>query len=176
MTTTPRFNKIHVFNDDRGTFFPLDISDTIWVQSNVSISKKWTFRGLHHQLGETSQAKLVNVIKGEILDFVVDLKRGNFEEVYFFRMKPGDQLYVPKGCAHGFLALQEDTIIQYLVDNYYSPRTEISFDWKSVPTIKELILSEVGNESNLYLSSKDSAGEKIERKWAENMDLKIQKK
>jgi dTDP-4-dehydrorhamnose 3,5-epimerase len=167
----PKLNRAPVFTDDRGTFFPLDISDSRWIQSNVSISKKWTFRGLHHQLGESAQTKLINVVKGEILDFVVDLRKGHFEEVFFFRMSPGDQLYVPKGCAHGFLALQDDTIIQYLVDNHYSPRTEISFDWKSVPTVKELILSEVGNENNLYMSPKDSAGEKLERKWAEDMNL-----
>jgi dTDP-4-dehydrorhamnose 3,5-epimerase len=167
----PILSRSNVFSDDRGTFFPLDISSPQWIQSNVSISKKWTFRGLHHQVGETAQTKLVSVIKGEILDFVVDLRKGNFEDVFFFRMTPGDQLCVPKGCAHGFLALQEDTIIQYLIDNYYSPGTEVSFDWKSVPTVKELILAEVGKEENLLLSSKDSVGEKLEKKWVEEMNL-----
>jgi len=170
MRENPELKKSGVYVDDRGTFFPLDISNPQWIQSNVSISKKWTFRGLHHQEGKTAQTKLLTVIRGEILDFVVDLRKSNFEEVFVFKMTSGDQLYVPKGCAHGFLALQEDTVIQYLVDNYYSPTTEVSFDWKSVPTVKELILLEVGQEENLRLSLKDAAGRKLEKKWAEDMN------
>ena len=167
MREEPILTKVGVFSDDRGTFFPLGIQDSRWLQSNVSISKKWTFRGLHHQAGETAQSKLVTVIKGEILDFVVDLRKGSFEEAFFFRMQPGDQLYVPKGFAHGFLALQEDSIIQYLVDNNYSPNTEMSFDWKSIPMIKELILAEVGDIKNLYLSPKDALGIPLQREHAE---------
>jgi len=148
--------KQNVFGDDRGTFFPLDITDSRWLQSNVSISKKWTFRGLHHQKGDTAQAKQVTVIKGSIIDFVVDLRKGSFMDTKYFKMLPGDQVYVPKGFAHGFIVLEEDTIIQYLVDNIYSPSTEISFDWKSVEMVKEIILAEVGNESQLFLSTKDS--------------------
>jgi dTDP-4-dehydrorhamnose 3,5-epimerase len=170
MREEPILTKIGVFSDDRGTFFPLDIQNSRWLQSNVSISKKWTFRGLHHQVGETAQSKLVTVVKGEILDFVVDLRKGSFEEAYFFRMQPGDQLYVPKGFAHGFLALQEDTIIQYLVDNNYSPNTEMSFDWKSVPMVRELILAEVGEVKNLHLSPKDAIGEPFDKKWVEEVE------
>ena len=167
MREEPKLTKSGVFSDDRGTFFPLSIEDHRWLQSNVSISKKWTFRGLHHQLGETAQSKLVTVIKGRILDFVVDLREGSFKEAYFFNMSPGDQLYVPKGFAHGFLALDEDTIIQYLVDNVYSPTTEISFDWKSVEMVKELILTEVGDITNLALSPKDAIGVPLEKDYTE---------
>jgi dTDP-4-dehydrorhamnose 3,5-epimerase len=167
MKEEPILAKVGVFSDDRGTFFPLNVSDSRWLQSNVSISKKWTFRGLHHQLGETAQSKLVTVIKGRILDFVVDLRKGSFEETYFFNMTPGDQLYVPKGFAHGFIALEEDTIIQYLVDNVYSPDTEISFDWKSVKLVRELILAEVGDVKNLHLSPKDALGVALVRDHAE---------
>lgn len=167
MTTLPYVSKAGVFLDERGLFFPLAL-DHKWVQSNISISKKWTFRGLHHQLKETAQSKLVTVVKGSIVDFVVDLRVGSFEETYFFKLYPGDQIFVPKGFAHGFLALEDDTMIQYLVDNVYSPRTEISFDWKSNETVKELILAEVGDESNLLISTKDSAGIKITRDFAES--------
>ena len=167
MREEPKLTKSGVFSDDRGTFFPLSIEDPRWLQSNVSISKKWTFRGLHHQLGETAQSKLVTVIKGRILDFVVDLREGSFKEAYFFNMLPGDQLYVPKGFAHGFLALDEDTIIQYLVDNVYSPTTEISFDWKSIEMVKELILTEVGDINNLALSPKDAVGIPLEKDYTE---------
>jgi dTDP-4-dehydrorhamnose 3,5-epimerase len=166
----PHLKKLKVFGDDRGLFFPLSLEnhyDRQWLQSNISISKKHTFRGLHHQRGNTSQSKLVTVIQGEILDFIVDLRHGSFEETYFFQMSPGDQLYVPRGFAHGFLALREDTMIQYLVDNVYSPETEMSFDWKSNETVKELILAEVGREEMLLMTDKDREGTPISREWVE---------
>ena len=172
----PILKKVSIFNDCRGTFFPLQLDTDRWVQSNVSTSKKWTFRGLHHQLGETAQAKLITVISGSILDFLVDLRRTSFEEAYFFKLTPGDQLYIPRGFAHGFLALEDDTIIQYLVDNKYSPLTEISFDWKSNETVKEIILAEVGEEKNLHLSPKDAAGVKITRDVAETIDYSLYNK
>jgi len=54
MREKPILTKTNVFSDDRGTFFPLDLKEPKWIQSNVSISKKWTFRGLHHQIGNTA--------------------------------------------------------------------------------------------------------------------------
>ncbi len=170
----PHVSKVGVFGDDRGLFFPLKLEPS-WLQSNISISKKWTFRGLHHQLGETAQSKLITVVKGSIVDFIVDLHVGSFEETYFFKLMPGEQVFVPRGFAHGFLALEEDTMIQYLVDNEYSPKTEISFDWKSNETVKELILAEVGDESNLLLSPKDAVGVKISRDYAEKRTNETQR-
>lgn len=166
----PAISKTGVYGDDRGLFFPLDISNKRWLQSNISISSKWTLRGLHHQKGEKAQAKFITVIRGAILDFLVDLRHGSFEETYFFKLDPGEQVYVPKGFAHGFLALENDTIIQYLVDNEYSPRDEISFDWKSNDTVKELVLAEVGTEENLLLSAKDAVGFEINRSAVETID------
>ena len=149
--------KTPVFRDDRGIFFPLELSGK-WVQSNISVSKKYTFRGLHHQIGKTAQTKKVTVITGSIIDFIVDLRKGNFMDAKFFRLIPGETIIVPAGCAHGFLALENNTMIQYLVDNEYCPETEISFDWKSVPLIKEIILAEVGDEDFLSISPKDKVG------------------
>lgn len=168
----PYVSKTGVFGDSRGLFFPLALEPR-WKQSNISISKKWTFRGLHHQLGETAQAKFISVVSGAILDFLVDLRQGSFEETYFFKLGPGEQVYVPRGFAHGFLALEEETMIQYLVDNDYSPQTEISFDWKSNETVKELILAEIGDESNLLMSPKDAVGLKISREHVETIDYSI---
>jgi dTDP-4-dehydrorhamnose 3,5-epimerase len=169
----PLLTKTGVFGDSRGLFFPLSLENTHerkWLQSNISISKRGTFRGLHHQVGESAQAKQISVVKGSIIDFLVDLRYGSFEEAYFFRMVHGDQIYVPRGFAHGFLALEEETMIQYLVDNVYSPKTEISFDWKSNETVKEIILAEIGDESNLLLSPKDANGIKLSREYAETID------
>ena len=169
----PLISKVGVYGDDRGLFFPLDISNKRWIQSNISISSKWTFRGLHHQKGDKAQAKFISVIKGSILDFLVDLRKGSFEQTYFFKLAPGDQIYVPKGFAHGFLALEEETIIQYLVDAPYSPKDEISFDWKSNEVVRELILAEVDDESKILLSAKDAVGFEISREAVETIDYSV---
>jgi dTDP-4-dehydrorhamnose 3,5-epimerase len=148
-----------IFEDDRGFFFPLSLNQiSTWSQSNISCSRKWVFRGMHHQRGESAQNKLITVIKGSIIDFVVDLRKENFLDTQFFTLKPGEQVFVPRGCAHGFLALEEETIIQYLVDYPYAPSQEMSFDWKTNPVLEELILAEVGDLSNLIINEKDSSG------------------
>jgi dTDP-4-dehydrorhamnose 3,5-epimerase len=157
-----------VYQDERGTFFPLSLSSN-WIQSNVSISKKWTFRGLHCQQNKTAQTKFVSVIKGSI----IDLRYGNFEETSWFKLVPGQQILIPKGYAHGFLALEDDTIIQYLVDNDYSKSTELSFNWKSNNIVKEIILAEVGESSNVLISSKDEEGIAIDKKYVETIDYSI---
>ena len=165
----PYTSKTGVFADDRGLLFPLALEPE-WIQSNISINKKWTFRGLHHQSGKYAQAKLISVVKGSIIDFLVDLRKNSFEETHFFRLQAGDQVYVPKGFAHGFLALEEDTIIQYLVDSAYLPEKERSFDWTSNQTVRELILAEVGDKNNLLISVKDSSAIKISTDFSETID------
>lgn len=165
----PYISKTGVFADDRGLLFPLALEPG-WIQSNISINKKWTFRGLHHQSGKHAQAKLISVVKGSIIDFLVDLRKNSFETTRFFRLQAGDQVYVPKGFAHGFLALEEDTIIQYLVDSAYLPEKERSFDWTSNQTVRELILAEVGDKNNLLISVKDSSAIKISTDFSETID------
>jgi dTDP-4-dehydrorhamnose 3,5-epimerase len=157
-----------IFSDERGFFFPLSLNGVSnWSQSNISCSKKWVFRGMHHQRGESAQNKFITVISGRIIDFVVDLRKENFLDSRFFVMNPGDQIFVPRGCAHGFLALEEDTTIQYLVDFPYSPSSEISFDWKSNPVIQEVILAEVGDPSNLIINQKDAEGAQFSSEFLE---------
>ena len=148
--------KSPVFVDDRGLFFPLEL-DNEWVQSNISISKKFTFRGLHHQKGETAQTKKITVLQGEILDVIVDLRYNTFGQMEYFYLEPGDQIIVPKYYAHGFLALKENTIIQYLVDEKYSPENEISFDWESIEEVKTLITHELDG-GKILRSPKDAEG------------------
>lgn len=164
-----QIKKVGVYSDDRGIFFPLGLHNK-WIQSNISISKKYTFRGLHHQKGQTAQSKLITVVRGEILDFVVCLMQGNFGDVQFFRLKPGEQIEIPAGYAHGFLAMEENTIIQYLVDNDYSPSTEISFDWKSVQKVKEIILAEIEDEKNILMSDKDLMGVSLTADYVETQE------
>ena len=94
-----------IFKDHRGIFSPLDLSknDKNWVQSNISVNpRKYTLRGLHFQKNEFAQAKLIKVISGKILDFVVDMKNvsDDYTKVFFFEMNEGDELYVPRYFAH----------------------------------------------------------------------------
>jgi len=158
----PRIINNRIFYDERGSFSPLSLFelDKEWKQSNISVNpKKFTLRGLHYQTGETSQGKLVKVINGKILDFVVDLQvpLRTYNNCQFFEMKGGDELIVPKGFAHGFITLEDNTVVQYLVDNDYRPNTEGSLLWSSFPEIKNEILrlDSTFDESNVIISVKD---------------------
>jgi dTDP-4-dehydrorhamnose 3,5-epimerase len=138
------FIENRVFLDQRGSFSPLDLSklDKNWVQSNISVNpRKFTIRGLHFQKNEYAQAKLIKVINGRILDFVVDLRpvSEDYNKVFFFDMKQGDEVYVPRYFAHGFITLEENSIVQYLVDNDYSPENECVITWISYPEIENKI-------------------------------------
>ena len=158
----PRIIKNRIFYDERGSFSPLSLFelDKEWKQSNISVNpKKFTLRGLHYQSGETAQAKLIKVINGRILDFVVDLRIPliSYNNCQFFEMKGGDELIVPRGFAHGFITLEENTVVQYLVDNDYNPKTEGSLLWSSFPEIKNEILKldSTFDISNIIISEKD---------------------
>ena len=140
----PRIINNRIFYDERGSFSPLSLFelDKEWKQSNISVNpKKFTLRGLHYQSGETAQAKLVKVINGRILDFVVDLRvhLRPYNNCQFFEMNGGDELIVPRGFAHGFITLEENTIVQYLVDNDYSPENEGVKVWTDYPEIEKKI-------------------------------------
>jgi len=158
----PRIINNRIFYDERGSFSPLSLFelDKEWKQSNISVNpKKFTLRGLHYQSEETAQAKLIKVINGRILDFVVDLRvpLRSYNNCQFFEMKGGDELIVPRGFAHGFITLEENTVVQYLVDNDYNPNTEGSLLWSSFPEIKNEILKLDGtfDISNIIISQKD---------------------
>jgi len=162
MMEQPRILNNRIFYDERGSFSPLSLLELgkEWKQSNISVNpKKFTLRGLHYQTGETSQAKLVKVINGKILDFVVDLRihLRPYNNCQFFEMKSGDELIVPRGFAHGFITLEENTVVQYLVDNDYSPNTEGSILWSSFSDIKKEILKldSTFDISNIIISQKD---------------------
>lgn len=148
-----KISKNPILNDSRGMFFPLDIKGE-WTQSNISVSRLYgTFRGMHHQTGQTSQSKKITVITGKIIDFVVSLREDSFSEAQFFELHPGDTIEIPKNYAHGFLTLEDYTMIQYLVDAPYSPTTEVNIHWTSIPLIKEVIDAEC---PHVILSDKDS--------------------
>ena len=156
------FNRKQVFPDSRGVFAPLSlkVGGLEWIQSNVSFNpKKYTLRGLHFQVGEFAQTKLIKVINGEILDFIVDIREDsdNYMMLYQYHMESGDELLVSKGFAHGFITLKDNTIVQYLVDNDYSPESEGSIVWTNFPQINIKIEHLVGefNKNDITISDKD---------------------
>ena len=151
-----------VYGDDRGyfveTFRQEDLDDFLsykvnFIQDNESKSGYGVLRGLHYQLYPKAQTKLIRVIKGRVLDVVVDIRKNSptFGKHVSIELseKTKHQLFVPKGFAHGFVVLEKDTVIAYKVDNYYSPEndrgiafddSELDIDWK-VP-YQDLNLSE----------------------------------
>jgi dTDP-4-dehydrorhamnose 3,5-epimerase len=131
-----------VFEDDRGYFYESYnennfISNNLsysWVQDNQAYSSRGVVRGLHYQTGSMAQAKLVRVIKGEVLDVVVDIRPGSatFGKSFSIILNETNkrQLLVPRGFAHGYAVLSETAIFFYKCDNYYSKEHEggILFD------------------------------------------------
>ena len=109
-----------------------------FVQDNESMSARGVLRGLHYQKGEFSQAKLVRVIKGRVLDVAVDLRKGSktFGKYVMVELSGENkrQFFIPRGFAHGFLVLSDEVIFTYKVDNVYAPDYEASIHWDD-PTI-----------------------------------------
>ncbi len=126
-----------VFKDERGYFFE-SFNEAIFrlstglnmtfVQDNESLSHKGIFRGLHFQVPPKSQAKLIRVVKGRIIDVVVDLRRSSetFGQHLCIELSEDNQsqLFIPEGFAHGFMVLEDNTIVNYKCNNYYSPDAE----------------------------------------------------
>jgi len=154
--------KNNLFKDSRGYFFESFNQDKFntltglkikFVQDNQSQSSKGVLRGLHFQNGKNSQAKLVRVLEGRVLDIAVDLRKNSktFGEYISIELtaKNQKQLFVPRGFAHGFLVLSEIATFFYKCDNYYNKLSEsgiiyndpeLSIDWRM--NHEELILSE----------------------------------
>jgi len=148
--------KIPVFKDNRGYFFASEISKEC-IQSNLSYNdQKYTFRGMHLQFGEFAQTKKVTVIQGQIIDFVLDLRPHNFGKVQKFVLNPGETIVVPNYCAHGFLTLESNTIVNYFIDKPYNKDSEFSIKWSTIHEIKNIIESEIKDStSSMVISDKD---------------------
>ncbi|RTE54873.1 dTDP-4-dehydrorhamnose 3,5-epimerase [Arenibacter aquaticus] len=142
-----------VYEDERGIFFESyhktnlekALGETInFVQDNISVSKKGVLRGLHFQAGKHAQAKLVQVLQGEVLDVVVDLRKESNTYGQHFKLKLSSKnkklLFIPKGMAHGFLALTPEVIFAYKCDCHYHKESErgiryndpdLDIDWET---------------------------------------------
>jgi dTDP-4-dehydrorhamnose 3,5-epimerase len=132
-----------VFNDERGFFvetyneqlFEANGLKVHFVQDNHSLSKQaGTIRGMHYQLNPKAQAKLVRVTRGAIFDVVLDIRKNSptYGKWQGFILSEDNkrQIFVPKGFAHGFCTLVENTEVQYKVDEYYSPEHDRGISWK----------------------------------------------
>ena len=151
-----------VHGDDRGYFVETFREDKLeeflgyqinFCQDNESKSSRGVLRGLHYQLAPDAQTKLVRVIQGSVLDVAVDIRKGSptFGQHVAVELSAENkkQLFVPRGFAHGFVVLKDDTVFAYKVDNYYSPENDrgvafddmdLKIDWQIPHT--ELNLSE----------------------------------
>ena len=130
-----------VFNDARGYFmeawkqaeFNDHIGKVDFIQDNESKSSYGVLRGLHYQKGDLSQAKLVRVIKGKVLDVAVDIRKSSptFGKHVMVELSEENkrQFFIPRGFAHGFLVLSEEAIFTYKVDNPYAPQAETGIRW-----------------------------------------------
>ena len=131
-----------VFRDVRGYFFEswrqADFDQHIgrhveFIQDNESKSSYGVLRGLHYQKGEYSQAKLVRVIRGRVLDVAVDIRKSSptFGKYVAVELSEDNkrQLFIPRGFAHGFLVLSDEAVFTYKVDNVYAPQHEASIRW-----------------------------------------------
>lgn len=130
-----------IFRDGRGYFFESwsqrefdsKVRPVRFVQDNESRSSRGVVRGLHFQKGRDSQSKLVRVVRGAVLDIAVDIRWGSptFGKHIAVELT-GDnhlQFFVPRGFAHGFAVLEDDTVFQYKCDNFYAPKSEAAIAW-----------------------------------------------
>ena len=156
-----------VFADARGYFmetwreadFNAHIGhDVHFVQDNQSFSSRGVLRGLHYQQGEFSQAKLVRVLAGTVVDVAVDLRKDSptFGKHVMVELSAENkkQLFIPRGFAHGFQVISEQALFTYKVDNIYAPQAERSIRYND-PTLN--IAWPITDESRVQLSEKDLA-------------------
>ena len=159
-----------VFGDERGYFMEFYSSKKITennldnilpnvIQGNRSLSKKGTLRGLHYQLNPMCQTKLVECLDGAVLDVVVDLRKSSptYKKWIAVELTKENhrQLLVPRGFAHGFLTLKDNTLFQYLVDNPYAPDYEDGFAWDDPEIGVDWSFEKYGIKTPI-LSEKDS--------------------
>jgi dTDP-4-dehydrorhamnose 3,5-epimerase len=153
-----------VFQDSRGYFFEsfnqkkfnkLIGQNINFIQDNESYSSKGVLRGLHFQRGEYAQAKLVRVIKGNVLDIAVDIRKNSptFGQNVTLELSEDNkqQLFIPRGFAHGFIVLSDTAIFSYKCDNFYNKESEGGIIYND----KDLNIDWILNEKEFIVSEKD---------------------
>ena len=153
-----------VFEDSRGYFFESFNQKTFnkligqniyFIQDNESFSTKGALRGLHYQIGEHAQAKLVRVVKGTVLDIAVDIRENSptFGQNVTLELSEDNkqQLFIPRGFAHGFIVLSDTAIFSYKCDNFYNKESEGGIIYND----KDLNIDWILNEKEFIVSEKD---------------------
>ena len=144
------------FKDDRGSYTPISttVLDTKWEQCSISINdKQFTFRGLHYQTNPP-QKKYIKVVQGSIVDFMVDLETG---ETDYIALYDSDAVLIPNNKAHGFLTLEPNTIVVYMVEGEYNPESEHSIVWDTNKEVKRVV-NNFKQQNPLIISEKDALG------------------
>lgn len=164
------------FNDERGYFqetwnnhlynIILNRLNDPFIQDNESCSKKGVARGMHWQIPPMDQSKLVRCLHGKIIDIIVDITKNSptFGEYIFVELSPenNNQVFIPRGYAHGFISLEDDSIVSYKVDNYYSKDHERSFNFTDIDLkalnlpFDKIILSDKDNEAPKFSEIEDN--------------------
>jgi dTDP-4-dehydrorhamnose 3,5-epimerase len=160
-----------VHGDTRGYFVETFRQDKLeeflgfkinFCQDNESKSSRGVLRGLHYQLAPSAQTKLVRVIQGKVLDVAVDIRKESptFGKHIAVELTSENkrQLLVPRGFAHGFVVLEDDTIFAYKVDNYYSPKNDRGIAFNDL----DLGIDWQVDAASLNLSAKDKTQPKLE--------------
>ena len=143
------------FNDSRGSYTPIQTNQLgiEWEQCSISVNdKKGTFRGLHYQTNPP-QTKYIKVVRGSIIDFMLNL---DTNELIYFTLGSNEAILVPHNMAHGFLTLEDMTIVTYMVKGEYNPQSEHSIVWHTIDELKEVSLD--NTDGYLIISDKDNEG------------------
>lgn len=159
------------YGDSRGYFsetwkqqeFESQVGKVNFIQDNESFSSYGVLRGLHLQRGEFSQAKLVRVSQGRVLDVALDLRSGSpswgKHVAVELTHEGGEQLFIPRGFAHGFVVLSDVAQFQYKVDNVYAPQSEMTIAFND----PDLDIDWVIDPSQMLLSEKDKHGIRLNK-------------
>jgi dTDP-4-dehydrorhamnose 3,5-epimerase len=164
------------FADDRGVFWETwregmiedeDGKPLQFVQENLSISKAGTLRGLHFQRDPHAQGKLVRAASGRIFDVAVDVRKDSSTRGQWYGCEPssenGSQLWIPAGFAHGFLALEDDCVVEYRCTALYNPESEGSIRWDDTALGIDWNTAAPGlPEQGPHLSGKDAVAPLLE--------------
>ncbi len=156
----------NVFEDDRGYFMEtynqkrlIKVIKSPFIQDNESLSQKGVLRGLHYQKPPFAQAKLIRVIFGSILDVAIDIRKDSETYGQHFKhilsSENRKQLYIPAGFAHGFLCLENNTIVNYKCSDFYNKNSEASLLWNDTD------LNIDWGMKNPILAEKDKLAEKF---------------
>ena len=154
-----------IFSDERGYFFEsfhkekfqqLTNIEVNFLQDNEAFSNRGIIRGLHFQKGQFAQAKLVRVVKGKVLDVALDIRPGSKTYGKHFSIilseKNKKQLFIPRGFAHGYAVLEDNTVFSYKCDNYYNKESESGVIYND----SDLLIDWMLKDEEVLLSVKDN--------------------